>query len=95
MNRQTNRGAAKALPIARSFLDVGGRLMLSPTGQLETGGNFAWFTCEDPREARRSFTACRRFYRRLRAPRFQAAVAALVAQQGDESNGWVVLEAGR
>ena len=85
--------AGAALPLACAFLKCGGRLMLNPEGKLETGGKFAWmFSQSSPREARRSYIISRRFYRRLRNPRFERSVAALVAMQGKHFNNWLVLE---
>jgi hypothetical protein len=70
MSQHQHTEGASALPIARAFVAQGGRLLINPRGELEAGGSFAWMTADDPRAARRSFTMCRRFYRRLRDPRF-------------------------
>jgi hypothetical protein len=94
MSPQRNRGAATALPIARAFVEQGGRLLLNPKGELEAGGSFAWMTAADPRQARRSFTVCRRFFRRLRDPRFARSVKALVIHDGEQTaNGWRIVQA--
>lgn len=89
-------GGTQALPIACAFMAAGGRLMVSPAGKLVTGGNFAWmFSNSSAREARRSYTIGRRFYRRLRNPSFERSVKQLVVEQGEPVNGWLVLKAAR
>jgi hypothetical protein len=42
-------------------------------------------TADDPREARRGFTVCRRFSRRLRDPRFARSVKTLVIHDGGQT----------
>ncbi len=92
MTTRHQEGGASALPIARAFLEQGGRLLLNPEGKLEAAGSFAWMTADDPRQARRSYTICRRFYRRLRDPRFARSMKALVLQDGEPtSSGWLVV----
>ncbi len=67
-----------AIPIARAFVEIGGRIMVSPQGKLETGGNLAcFFLNSNAKEARRSFTIGRRFHRRLCNPSFARSVACL------------------
>ena len=93
--RPQHQGGASALPIARAFLDVGGRLMLNPHGKLETGGGLRWALPDVPaREARKSFTVERRLYRRLRNASFARSVRCLVIQEGEsQPDGWLVMEA--
>jgi hypothetical protein len=95
MTSTLHQGAASALPIARAFLELGGRLMLNPQGMLETAGGLRWARPEiSAREARKSFTVERRLYRRLRDPRFATSVRCLVLQEGTRlANGWLVVEA--
>jgi hypothetical protein len=38
LSARQNTGGATALPLARAFIAVGGRLMLNPDGGLEIGG---------------------------------------------------------
>ncbi len=86
------QGGAHALPIARSFIATGGRLLISPTGKLETAIDSAkLFGSSTPKEARRGFVIGRRFHRRLRDPRFARSVATLVAMEGGRVNGWLVM----
>ncbi len=82
------QGGAQALPIARAFLDIGGRLLINPKGKLETA-----MDAERAFSSRRCFVIGRRFVRRLRDPRFARSVATLVAVEGDPVNGWLVMEA--
>jgi hypothetical protein len=42
-------------------------------------------TADDPRQARRSFNLCRRFYRRVRDPRFARSVKALVIHNREQT----------
>lgn len=93
MSNGTHAGGASALPIARAFLNVGGRLMIGPTGRLEIGGGLRWaLASTSAREARRSFVVERRLCRRLRNPTFARSVASLVAMHGKPLNGWLVME---
>lgn len=87
------QGSAPALPIARAFLDMGGRLMINPDGELETGGGCRWaFGSTPASEARRSFVVERRLYRRLRVPSFARSVKCLVVAEGQRTpSGWLVL----
>ncbi len=89
------QGGAQALPIARAFLEVGGRLMLDPHGRLQTGGGLRWALPDvNAKEARKSFTVERRLYRRLKDPRFARSVRCLVLQEGARlENGSFVMEA--
>ena len=95
MAARPTKGGAPALPIARAFLDVGGRLMLNPHGKLETGGGLRWSLPEiSAREARKSFVVERRLARRLRNRSFRLSVSALVVQEGVRTeNGWLVMGA--
>jgi len=95
MSDTLHRGGASALPIARAFLGIGGRLMLMPTGKLDTQIDaFRIFGEQDPALARQRFVIGRRFTRRLRDPRFARLVGALVAIEGKRAaNGWLVMEA--
>jgi hypothetical protein len=79
-------------PLALAYLQQGGRLIVDPRGKLEAVGNFAWMTADDPRTARRSFSVCRRFFRRLRNERFAGAVKCLVVRDGHTlPDGWLEL----
>lgn len=95
MNAHHQRGGASALPIARAFLEVGGRLMLDPEGRLETGGGLRWALPDvNAKEARKSFIVERRLYRRLKDPRFARSVRCMVLQDGARlENGWLVMDA--
>lgn len=97
MKTHPRTGGAQALPIARAFVEVGGRLMLNPEGRLETGGGLRWALPDvSAREARRSFAIERRLYRRLRDPRFARSVRCLVLQEGERTeNGFLVMQGGR
>lgn len=97
MATQLKQESAQALPIARAFIEIGGRLMLNPEGRLETGGGLRWALPNvSATESRRSFTIERRLYRRLRDPRFARSVRCLVLQEGERSdNGWLVMRGGR
>ncbi len=56
MATRHSQGGASALPIARSFIATGGRLLVSPTGKLETGiDTEKVFGSTGPKEARRGF----------------------------------------
>lgn len=93
--RHTAQGGASALPIARAFLATGGRLMIDPRGKLEAAADIAriFGPDSDPKDARRSFIVGRRFYRRLRDPRFARSVKCLVLMDGEPTaGGWQVLE---
>ncbi len=90
-----HRSVHQALPIARAFVETGGRIMINPTGKLETAADLLriFGSESNPQEARRGFVIGRRFYRRLRDPRFARSVAALVAIEGERTaNGWLVLD---
>ncbi len=86
------QGGAQALPIARSFIATGGRLLINPTGKLETAIDAEKvFGGTSPKEARRGFVIGRRFHRRLRDPRFARSVATLVGMEGQRlPTGWLV-----
>jgi hypothetical protein len=96
MSGHPTQGGALALPIARAFLATGGRLMVSPTGQLQAAADIARIFGPDsePRDARRSFVIARRLSRRLRDPRFARSVKCFVLMDGEPTaNGWQVVEA--
>jgi hypothetical protein len=95
MSGHHNQGGASALPIARAFLATGGRLMVDPKGKLKAAADIARIFGADsePREARRSFIIGRRFYRRLRDPKFARSVKCMVLMDGERTHhGWQVLE---
>jgi hypothetical protein len=96
MSDHSEQGGASASPIVSAFLAQGGRLLINPNGELEVAaGSLAWASADDPRRARRGFTVCRRFYRRLRNPRFAGSVKALVIRDGEPTpNGWLVVRSG-
>jgi hypothetical protein len=95
MATHPKQGGAQALPIARAFIATGGRLYLTPTGKLETAADLRFFGPEaTAKEARLGFVIGRRFFRRLRDPRFTRSVATLVAIEGERAaNGCLVMEA--
>ena len=100
MKHQPIEDGATALPIARAFLDTGGRFIISPEGKLEAIPNILRiFGSEkhpvDPNESRRGYVIARRLFRRLRNKRFARSVQALVVTDGTPTpNGWLVLEGG-
>lgn len=79
--------------IARDFLDVGGRLMISPSGALEVSGGLRWaLASTTAREARKSFGIERRMCRRMRQPGFTKKVLDAVQRDGaPTATGWLVL----
>ncbi len=88
------QGGAQALPSARAFVGIGGRLLINPDGKLEARTSLGpAFALDAPAHvARPHFTIARRFYRRLHDPRFARSVAALVAVEGERThNGWLVM----
>lgn len=97
-SRAHQQGGAQALPIARAFLAIGGKLMLNHRGQLETGLDLdqLFGPALDVHHARRNLSIGRRFARRLKDPRFARSVSALVAIEGErDPSGWLVMEAAR
>ncbi len=87
MSRNHQQGGASALPVARAFIEIGGRLLINPKGRLETA-----MDAERAFSSRRCFVIGRRFIRRLSDPRFARSVATLVAVEGEPVNGWLVME---
>ncbi len=89
-------GMSRVLP-ASYFKRVGrrlvGRLLIDPTGKLETAIEAEKvFGGTSPKDSRRGFVIGRRFHRRLRDPRFARSVATLVAVEGQRlPTGWLVL----
>lgn len=84
---------AAALPIARAFLNCGGRLMISPEGELEARMDLEriFGSNSDSKDARRCFVVGRRLSRRLNNPRFASSVKCLVLMDGKQwDNGWIV-----
>jgi hypothetical protein len=96
MRSPNTHGRATALPIARAFMEGGGRLLVDPQGRLEASSCLRWALPDtSDRESRLGMAIERRFCRGLRNASFRRSVKALVVTEGRPTpNGWLVLEKG-
>jgi hypothetical protein len=93
MSATTSKGAASAAPVIAAFLATGGRVMLSPTGKLESRTDLAviFHPATDSRLAGEAMRAARNYLAVERAHR--GRIAAMVVRNGrQDANGWIVWE---
>lgn len=90
---QRTAGGATALPIAATFIALGGRLMLSPKGKLEAGIEMGIVFAPEtaPEASREAERAARAITAQLVNPRAVASLKCLVLRTGERTpGGWLV-----
>lgn len=94
MNRKTHQGGASALPLATAFVAMGGRIMLSPAGQLEAAIDPAIIFGADimPEAAREAHRAATALLGVMANPRAVSSLKCLVLRQGERTpGGWLIV----
>lgn len=93
MTQAIHTGGATALPAAAAYGAIGGRIMLSPTGKLETAMDARVLVDPDsvPEATKAAHSAAKAMLAHVTYPRSVSSLKCLVLRTGERTpSGWLV-----